>query len=272
MKIGCIGVGNMGSAILRGILARGFAAAADIHAYDKDEAKLRAFADETGIETASSNLDVVLRSEAILLAVKPNDLSALLASISGEVLAEKPLLLSIATGTSLASIAGWLGDDAKAVPIVRIIPNVNVQVGAGLAGYCPNEAVSEAQAAWAEAFFSSIGLAIRIDEDKFSVFQAVGCASPAWAFLFIQGLALGGVKKGLSKQQATLAAAQSVMGSAKLVLESGRHPAALVDTVCSPGGTTIVGVSTLEEGGFSGLLMKAVENCHDRDQEILAQK
>ena len=272
MKIGCICVGNMAGAIVRGILANGFASADDIGAHDKDEAKLRAFADDTGINVLSSNQEVVLRSEAILLAVKPNDLPALLSSIGSEILAKKPLLLSIATGTSLALIGEWLGDDAGTVPVVRVIPNVNVQVGAGLAGYCPNQAVSEEQTAWAEAFFSSIGLAIRIDEDKFSVFQAVGCASPAWTFLFIQGLALGGVKKGLSKQQATLAAAQSVMGSAKLVLESGRHPAALVDTVCSPGGTTIVGVSTLEEGGFSGMLIKAVENCHDRDQEILAQK
>jgi pyrroline-5-carboxylate reductase len=271
MQVGSIGLGNMSGAILRGAIDNGFARPEDISGYDIDADKLRAFAGDTGIKALASNAEVVAQSDVVLLAVKPNDFPAMLASVSDGILQKKPLLLSIATGTSLASIRGWIGDAAGEVPVVRIIPNVNMQVGAGLAGYCPNEAVSVPQAAWTESFLSSLGLAIRIEETAFSVFQAVGCASPAWTCLFIQGLALGGVKKGLSRRQATLAAAQSVMGSAALVLRSGQHPMALVDTVCSPGGTTIAGLATLEEAGLSGLLMRAVENRYNRDLEILAK-
>jgi len=272
MRIGCIGLGNMGGAILRGLIAMGFAGPERLSGYDADADKLHAFAKSTGIRAAASNADVAAESDALLLAVKPNDFSSMLAPLSEIILRKKPLLLSIAAGTSIASISGWIGDAAGAVPIVRIMPNVNMQVGAGLAGYCPNDAVSAEQVAWTESLLSSLGVAIRIREESFSVFQAVGCASPAWTFLFIQGLALGGVKKGLSRRDAVLAAAQSVMGSARLVLESGQHPMALVDSVCSPGGTTIAGLAVLEEGGLSGLLMRAVEQSCNRDLEILGKK
>jgi pyrroline-5-carboxylate reductase len=272
MKIGSIGTGNMAGAILRGLVAEGFATAADICAYDKDEAKLLAFAEETGIKACKSGMEVIASAEAVLLAVKPGDFPALLASLRREITAEKPLLLSIATGTTLASIAEWLEDKEVAVPVVRIMPNVNARVGAGVAGLCPNGSVTAEQFAWTELLFSSLGRAVRIEEDKFSIFQAVGCASPAWTFMFIEGLARGGVKKGLTKEQALIAAAQSVMGSARLVLETGQSPSVLVDTVCSPGGTTIVGVAALEEGALIGTVMKAVEKCYERDLEILAQK
>ncbi|MDR2669850.1 MAG: pyrroline-5-carboxylate reductase [Desulfovibrio sp.] len=270
MNLGSIGAGNMAGAIIRGLLARGFAQAATIRIHDRDEAKAHAFAHETGVTPCQSNAEVVAGSDAVLLAVKPGDFPALLASLQTEILGKKPLLLSIATGTTLASIAGGLGDTGNTVPIVRIIPNVNARVGEGVAGICPNSIVTEEQLAWTEKLFNSVGRAIRIDEDKFSVFQAVACASPAWTFMFIEGLARGGVKKGLTKEQATAAAAQAVLGSARLVLETGLSPSTLVDTVCSPGGTTIAGVAALEEGAMIGTIMKAVEKCYERDLEILA--
>ena len=272
MNIGSIGAGNMAGAILRGLVAGGFAPAKKICAHDKDEAKLRDLAAETGIRACKSNAEVLSRSEAVLLAVKPGDLPGLLASLRAEILAKKPLLLSIATGTTLASIAQWLEDKKNAVPVVRVMPNVNARVGAGAAGICPGRAVSAKQLAWAESLFSALGRAIRIEEDKFSVFQAVACASPAWTFMFIEGLARGGVRQGLTKEQATIAAAQAVLGSARLVLETGQSPSVLVDSVCSPGGTTIAGVAALEEGALIGTVMKAVDSCYKRDQEILAGK
>jgi pyrroline-5-carboxylate reductase len=270
MNIGSIGAGNMAGAIIRGLLARAFEQAANIRIHDRDEAKARDFAGETGVTLCQSNAEVVAGSDAVLLAVKPGDFPALLASLRTEILDKKPLLLSIATGTTLASIAQWLDDARGVVPVVRIIPNVNARVGAGVAGLCPNPSVTAQQFDWTESLFSTLGRSIRIDEDKFSIFQAVACASPAWTFMFIEGLARGGVKKGLTKEQATVAAAQAVMGSARLVLETGLSPSVLVDTVCSPGGTTIAGVAALEEGALIGTVMKAVEKCHDRDLEILA--
>ncbi|MDR2056613.1 MAG: pyrroline-5-carboxylate reductase [Desulfovibrio sp.] len=272
MNIGSIGVGNMAGAILRGLIAHGFAPAKNICAHDRDEAKLRDFAGETGIKTCKSNAEVITRASAVLLAVKPGDMPDLLASLRAEILARRPLLLSIAAGTTLGSIAQWLEDKKGAVPVVRAIPNVNARVGAGVAGICPNSAVTAKQLAWAESFFSALGRAIRIEEDKFSIFQAVACASPAWAFMFIEGLARGGLRRGLSKEQATIAAAQAVLGSARLVLETGQPPSVLLDTVCSPGGTTIAGVAALEEGALIGTLMKAVDSCYERDLEILARK
>jgi pyrroline-5-carboxylate reductase len=272
MNIGSIGTGNMAGAILRGLISGGFAPAGNIYAHDKDQAKLEALAGETGLKACKSNAEVIARSDAVLLAVKPGDFPGLLAELSPEILDKKPLLLSIATGTSLESIASWLGDKEGAVPVLRAIPNVNARLSAGVAGICPNKAVTAKQLSWAEAFFSALGRAIRIEEDKFSIFQAVGCASPAWVFLFIEALARGGVRRGLTKEQATIVAAQAVMGSARLVLESGQSPAGLMDTVCSPGGTTIAGVAALEEGAFTGTVMKAVESCYQRDLEILGQK
>jgi pyrroline-5-carboxylate reductase len=269
MTIGSIGAGNMAGAIIRGLLAKGFAQAASIRIHDRDDTKAHAFARETGVTLCQSNAEVVAGSDAVLLAVKPVDFPALLASLHTEILGKKPLLLSIATGTTLASIAGGLGDADNTVPIVRIIPNVNARVGEGVAGICAGSAVTEEQLAWTETLFSTVGRAVRIDEDKFSVFQAVACASPAWTFMFIEGLARGGVKKGLTKEQATVAAAQAVLGSALLVLKTGLSPSALVDTVCSPGGTTIAGVAALEEGAMIGTVMKAVEKCYERDLEIL---
>jgi pyrroline-5-carboxylate reductase len=270
MNIGCIGAGNMAGAILRGLLARGFAAAADIRIYDRDEAKARALAEETGVGFRRSNADVVAASDAVLLAVKPGDFPELLASLRTQILDKKPLLLSIAAGRTPASIARALGDADITVPVVRIMPNINARVGESVAGICPNRAVTPEQLAWTEAFFNAVGRSLRIDEDKFGIFQAVACASPAWTFMFIEALARGGVKRGLTKEQATAAAAQAVLGSARLVLETGLSPSTLVDAVCSPGGTTIAGVAALEEGAFTGTVMKAVEKCFERDLEITA--
>ncbi|MDR1685729.1 MAG: pyrroline-5-carboxylate reductase [Desulfovibrio sp.] len=270
MNIGFIGAGNMAGAIIRGLLARGFAQAANIRIHGRDEAKARALAGETGVTLCRSNAEVVAGSDAVLLAVKPGDFPALLASLRTEIIGKKPLLLSIAAGTTLASIAGGLGDTDNSVPVVRIIPNVNARVGEGVAGICAGRAVTEEQLTWTESLFNAVGRAVRIEEDKFSIFQAVACASPAWTFMFIEGLARGGVKKGLTKEQATVAAAQAVLGSARLVLETGLSPSVLVDTVCSPGGTTIAGVAALEEGALLGTVMKAVEKCYERDLEILA--
>jgi pyrroline-5-carboxylate reductase len=269
MRTGFIGAGNMAQAIIKGLVARKFFRAEDILAADKDQEKLRNFCAAHGIRSFASNEELAGEAEAIVLAVKPDQLRGVLPPLREIVRNRRPLVISIAVGVSLDGLDALL-DGKGDVPLVRIMPNVNAQIGLGMAALCGNQAVTPERMDWVESLFAALGRTLRLDEALFPAFSAVACASPAFAFMFIEGLAKGGLKAGLTRQQAVMAAAQAVLGSAGLVLESGQSPCALADTVCSPGGTTIAGVAALEEGAFTAALMRAVAAAVARDREMAA--
>ena len=270
MRIGFIGAGNMAQAIIRGMLDRNFSGADDILATDKDEDTLRRVCATYGIRSRSSNEELVADVEVVVVAVKPNQFGGALPPLRTIVRERRPLLLSIAAGVTLDTLDALLEGRGE-LPLIRVMPNVNAQIGRSMSALCGNAAAAPEHLVWAESLFATLGRTLRLEEALFAAFSAVACASPAFAFMFIEGLARGGLKAGLNKREAVLAAAQAVLGSASLVLESGQAPCLLADTVCSPGGTTIAGVAELEDRGFTAALMRAVEATVNRDKELQGQ-
>jgi len=269
MRTGFIGTGNMAQAIIRGLLARNFLRADQILAADKDKDKLRLFCAAHGIRPEASNEELAAGAEAIVLAIKPGQFSSVLPPLRAIVRKQRPLIISIAAGITLDTL-DMLLEARGELPLIRVMPNVNAQIGLSMSAIC-GKAVTPEHLDWAESLFAVLGRTLRLEEALFPAFSAVACASPAFVFMFIEGLARGGLKAGLSKQEAVSAAAQAVLGSASLVLESGQAPCLLADTVCSPGGTTIAGVAALEDGGFTGVLMRAVEAVVNRDKDLLGK-
>ena len=267
MRTGFIGAGNMAQAIIKGMLSRNFSRPEDILAADKDQGKLLHFCAEHGIRSQASNEELAAEAEAIVLAVKPGQFSGVLPPLRAIVREKRPLIISIAAGVTLDTLDTLL-DGRGGLPLIRVMPNVNARIGLSMSAICGNKAAAQEHLDWTESLFAVLGRVQRLEETLFAAFSAVACASPAFVFMFIEGLAKGGLKAGLSKQEAVLAAAQSVLGSASLVLASGQAPCLLADTVCSPGGTTIAGVAALEEGGFTAALMRAVEAAVNRDNEL----
>ena len=264
-----IGAGNMSRSIIAGLIQAGYPAERIIAA-NPSRPKLDELASQFGIRITQDNAEAAREAEVIVLAVKPHIIPLVLPPLRDVLRARKPLLISIAAGTPIKKIAALLDDDGS-MPIIRVMPNVNAQIGESMSALCASAAVSQAALEHAVGMFEALGRTMRIEEEQFAVFSAVACASPAFAFMFIEGLARAGLRAGMTKQQATLAAAQAVMGSARLVLESSLSPNDLVDTVCSPGGTTIVGVAELEEGRLIATLMKAVAAPTARDKEMQGQ-
>ncbi|NLP48679.1 MAG: pyrroline-5-carboxylate reductase [Clostridiales bacterium] len=262
MNIGFIGMGNLAAAILKGILQSNILNARSIYAYDIDAKKLTLSAHKLGYNAASSSKELVSKCDMIFLAVKPADLPQLLQEIKSELKAKRPVLVSTAAGTSSDFIQKQLGYDAA---LVRIMPNINATIGRSMTAYCSNSRVSDEQAGMVEKILSTFGKVMKLEEEYFSMFTAIAGSGPAFAYMFIDELARAGVKIGLNKDLALEIAAQTVLGSAKLILESKQHPYELIDNVCSPGGTTIEGVSVLRELGFANAVSKAVEHTYEKD-------
>jgi pyrroline-5-carboxylate reductase len=178
------------------------------------------------------------------------------------------LAVSIAAGVTLAHLDGWLGPN---VPVVRVMPNLNVQVREGMSAVAGNAVATDSQVAQVVELFSAVGQAIELPERLFPAFTAVAGSSPAWVLLFIEALARGGLAAGLTKAQARGAATQAVFGTAALLRGAGRHPWELIDQVSSPGGTTVAGLNTLEERGFSAAVVAAVAATIERDARLGAE-
>jgi len=264
---GFIGAGNMAGAIIRGIVAVGHAAPAEILVHDVSQSALDALVAEVGVQAAASNTEVVERCSAVVLAVKPQVLRGVVDQIRDQVLVSSPLVVSIAAGTPLEVLESWLSPD---VAIVRAMPNLNVAVRCGMAAIAGNKAASAAQVAQVVGLFEAVGEAVVIPETMFRPFTAIAGSSPAWTFLYIDALARAAVAQGMPKAQALAVAAQAVRGSAALVAEGKAHPWELIDQVCSPGGTTIAGLGVLEERGMAAALRDAVAATITRDQQISA--
>lgn len=262
-KIGFVGMGNMAGAIMRGILKT--VAPEDILFYDASEAQMNKVTAETGVLHASSNTELVKQVKYVLLAVKPQVLPKVMPELR-EVLTEEHVVISIAAGYSIADLSAGLGEKAR---IVRVMPNTPALVGEGMAGVSYDaEKFSEEEKKMVEMIFTSVGKMEIVDEKLMdAVGSASGC-SPAYVYMFIEALADGCVRNGLPRNMAYKMAAQAVLGSAKMVLETGMHPGELKDMVCSPGGTTIEGLAVLEECNFRGAVIKACDANFQKNKKL----
>ncbi len=262
--VGFIGAGNMAEALIRGLLEAGLVTAERLVASDVLEARRRHIHQRYGVETLSDGGEVAAKASILILAVKPQDMEAALRSIAASVDQSKTII-SIAAGTPMAFIAERLPANAK---IVRVMPNAPALVLAGAAAIARGEHATAEELQIVETIFSAVGKAVVVEEKHLDAVTGLSGSGAAYVFLFIEALADGGVKMGLPRDVAQLLAAQTVLGAAKMLVESGRHPAELKDTITSPGGTTLAGLHAIERGGLRGILMEAVEAATIRSREL----
>ncbi|ALV22488.1 MAG: pyrroline-5-carboxylate reductase [Carnobacterium sp.] len=268
MKVGFIGIGNMASAIIKGMIQQGHTKSEDIYVTNRTSDKLAAFTAETHTIACASNEELIKSVDVVVLATKPTTLPAILPALSSTIQQHDPLIVSIAAGTTLEQLANLLGEKSKN-PIIRAMPNLNSMIGEGMTAVCGNAAASAEQVTFILDMFKAIGEAVELEEKDFSTFTAIAGSSPAYAFLFIDSLARGAVKNGMPKDLATKIAAQAVLGSAKMILESDQSPWNLIDQVCSPGGTTVAGIVALEDEKFISTVIKGVDATIAKDQELM---
>jgi pyrroline-5-carboxylate reductase len=262
--IGFIGAGNMAEALIRGLVRGGHVAPAKIAASAPRRDRLDELAKHYGIEVTTSNREVVTRCGLIVLAVKPQILDKVLREV-GDHLREGTLVVSIAAGVDTATIEDAV---APGVRVVRAMPNTPALVGAGATAISAGKLASETDVATVRALFDAVGISVVLDEGHLDAVTGLSGSGPAYIFLILEALADAGVKVGLSRRDAQRLAAQTVMGSAKLLLETDEHPGRLKDMVTSPGGTAIAGLHTLEEGGLRTTLINAVETATKRAREL----
>lgn len=263
-KIGFIGCGNMGSSMVGGLLKSGFIKPEQIIVSNKTEIPLKRLSDEFNVITTLNNKDVVKKSDIIFLAVKPNIYKSIIEEIKSELTNDK-LIITIAAGITIENMEQWLGDDLK---IIRTMPNTPALVGEAMTAICPNKNVSEDELKYCIKIFKSFGECEVLEEKYFDGFIAVAGSSPAYVFMFIESMADGAVKLGIPREKAYKMAAQSVLGSAKMILETGKHPGELKDMVCSPAGTTIEAVIELEKLGFRNSVIQAMDKCAEKSKNM----
>lgn len=259
MKLGVIGAGNMGSAIIRGYISAG-SNPADVIVYGHHADRLAQMKNELGIETSSDEVSLARESDVVLVAVKPKDAADVLTLIAPETAGNGKLVVSIAAGRTLEWLSHTLRSAAPdgEFKIVRVMPNTPAAVGASMTALCRGEGVSDEEYAAAEAVFACSGRAAEVPETLMDAVTGLSGSGPAFVYIFIEALADGAVASGMSRAQAVEFAAQTVLGSAKMVLETGKGPGELKDAVCSPAGTTITGVRELEASAFRSAAMEAV--------------
>ncbi len=257
MKIGFIGCGNMGGAMMTGMLDVGKCKSEDLIISDKSEALLQMYKDKYGVNTTLDNKEVVEFSDVLYLAIKPQFYEGVLEEIK-DVVTPAQIIVTIAPGKKLEWMAEKLGDGLK---IIRTMPNTPAMVKEGMMGLCPNENVTEEEVALVRDICEGFSATEVISEHLMDVVTAVSGSSPAYVFMFIEAMADAAVAGGMPRAQAYKFAAQAVKGSATMVLETGKHPGELKDMVCSPAGTTIQAVRVLEEKGMRSAVFECMEKC-----------
>ena len=260
MTYGFIGLGNMASAILRGMAKAGVFAENALVGYNPSAAKVQALQAEMPLRACASAREVAEAADVVVLAVKPQ----VLPEVAPVVTADK-LVVSIAAGKPTAYYEGQLADG---VPVVRVMPNIAARVGASASAVCGGKNAQEAHLELVRAMFRTVGAVYDLPEKHFPAFGALGGASGAFVFLYIDALASAGVKAGLPRALAQQIAEQTVLGSAQLSQQSAEHPIALMDQVCSPGGTTIEGVHTLKRLGFETAVQQAIDAIIEKDKRL----
>jgi pyrroline-5-carboxylate reductase len=254
----------MATSLACGLVTSKFVAADDIVASDVIEAARANFESACDAKTVKSNLDVCAFANVVFLAVKPQYMPDVLKEIS-PVVDSKHLIISIAAGVTIQTLTNELGSDCR---IVRVMPNTPCLVGMSASGFACGSNATDEDATLVERLLSTVGIALRVDERLIDSVTGLSGSGPAYVYQFIEALSDGGVLVGLPRHVATQLAAQTVMGAARMVLETGQHPGELKDAVASPGGTTIAGLHKLENGGFRGTVMNAVEAATRRAQEL----
>jgi pyrroline-5-carboxylate reductase len=263
-RIGFIGSGKMGAALIQGIVRAGLATAATVTASDVVAEAREKLRKESGIRVTDSNAEVVKSSDVVVLAIYPQVVLKVLPEIAALV-TDEHLIVSIAAGITTKQMLDGLGAPRR---VVRVMPNTPALVGAGAAGYCVAGNATEADAQFMSEFLGVVGRAWQVDERHLDAVTGLSGSGPAYVFTIIEALSDGGVRMGLPRHVATALAAQTVFGSAKMLLETGLHTGQLKDQVTSPGGTSIAGIHALERGGLRAALMNAVEAATQRSQEL----
>ena len=262
--IGFIGCGNMGSAMVGGLIESGFRDKKDIIVSSKTEKTLDKVKEQLGVRTTLSNVEVVKEADTIVIAVKPNMYKSVIEEIKSELNRDK-LIITIAAGISLDKMEYWLGEGMK---IVRTMPNTPAMVGEAMSAICANKNVTVEDMEYVKNIYNSFGKCVELQEKEFHGFTALCGSSPAYIFMFIEAMADAAVQTGIPRAKAYDMAAQSLIGSAKMVLETGKHPGELKDMVCSPAGTTIDAVVELEKRGFRSSVIEAVIRCAEKSKSM----
>ncbi len=258
-NIGFIGAGNMGYAMLKGALSS--ISPENVGVTDRSFDKAESIAQETGVRHFESNADCVKNCKYVVFSIKPQVYENVVDEIR-KFVDDSKIIISLAPNVSIEMLNGMFG---KNVRVVRLMPNTPALVGEGMTGYCYDDALfNEEEKTFLADLFNSFGKAVKVSEKIMSAVVCASGSSPAYVFMFIEALADSVVKYGMSRDDAYTFVAQTVLGSAKMVLESGEHPGVLKDRVCSPGGTTIRAVEKLEECGLRNALFKATEACYNK--------
>jgi pyrroline-5-carboxylate reductase len=263
-RIGMLGAGNMAGALIRGLLASGMVTPEQIRASDIRQERLEALEQQHGIATTKDNRALVEWADLIVLAVKPQVIDRVLDQV-GDAFAPHTLVVSIAAGVPIRAIESRL---AEGVRVVRAMPNTAAIALASATAIAPGAHATDDDVQTARKLFDAVGRSVTVDEMLIDAATGLSGSGPAYIMLIIEALADGGVKVGLHRDTALLLAAQTVFGSAKLLLDTGEHPGRLKDMVTSPGGTAIAGLHTLESGGLRRTLIDAVETATHRATEL----
>jgi pyrroline-5-carboxylate reductase len=261
--VGFLGAGNMGEAIIKGLLQTGLVPASSIAATDARADRLQQMASQYGIRGLASNRELVAGSDVVILAVKPQIMGAVLREVAPAV--DRGRLLISVAGVPAAALREALGKPAR---LIRVMPNTPALVLEGVTAIARADGLEAGDLELAQELFGAVGRAVVLDEDALDAVTGLSGSGPAYVAIVIESLADGGVKMGLDRATAMILATQTVLGSARLVLETGMHPGQLKDMVSSPGGTTIAGISALEEGGVRRTFIGAVERATLRSREL----
>lgn len=264
LTIGFLGAGRMATALAQGFLKAGLVKPSQLFASDVIPATRKTFGAATGARICPNNADVMKSASVIVLAVKPHQVADVLAEIQPH-FTPRHLLVSIAAGITLARIEAALPARAR---VIRVMPNTPALIGASASGFAGGKSATASDAKLVERLLSAVGLAVQVKEAQLDAVTGLSGSGPAYVYQFIEALSDGGVASGLPRDLATKLAAQTVLGAARMVLETGEHPGALKDAVTSPGGTTIDGIHELEKRGLRGAVMSAVRAAADKARKL----
>ena len=263
-KLGFIGCGNMATAIIGGAVSSYYLKGEEICVFDVDNSKAEFLNKEYGVNTSSAVEDIAENCEFIVLAVKPQVFPVVLPQIKEYV--KESVVVSIGAGKTLQYIGSFLECETS---VIRVMPNINAKVGASMSAVCKNDCADERALEFVKGLCKSFGEVMELPESQFPLFGVIAGCSPAYAFMFIDSMAREAVKNGMKKEEALKICAQAVLGSAKMILEDKENnPWALINSVCSPGGTTIEGVAKLQEEKFDTAVMDAVKASLDKDKKL----
>lgn len=260
-----LGTGNMGGALVRSACRS--VGGDQVLIANRTAAKAEALAAETGCTPCGSNAQAAAGARYVFLCVKPHLLHGLIQEIAPALTAES-VLVSIAAGVTTETLANWAAESGRPLPVLRVMPNTSSAIGKGMLALCAATGTAEEHFAAVERILSGAGLIRRVEEGQMDAFSAVAGCGPAFVYPFIEAMADGGVMAGLPRKDAVAYAAQTLLGAAAMVLESGEHPGKLKDDVCSPGGSTIRGVAALESRGFRDAVIQAVWAAYQRNAEL----